>query len=265
MARHFRGEADFQYHYSVKWKDLSPKKRAAVLSCVVFGLFFLGILMLTSRYLIGAAGLTAVIFWYLPLVTVYVAKLKGRQRMVPALMAVIGLAGEAGLFLGAAYLVRHGVTPVFLVLLCGIPLVLGFSISGACLFAAGMRRKKKWKTYSKPILATVVDYKVSVSGVLTPDEIRTGIYGTRGKARILSPILRYTVGNETYEGETESYFGENQVPQVGEQMEIHVNPVRPEEFLLELQRGGMLTGLGILLLVMGLVILMGAGILLAAF
>ena len=48
-------------------------------------------------------------------------------------------------------------------------------------------------------------------------------------------------------------------------MEIHVNPVRPEEFLLELQRGGMLTGLGILLLVMGLVILIGSRILLAAF
>lgn len=86
MSGYFKGESNFHYHYSVNLKELPFGKRVTAVLCVVLWVPFAALLFLTSHYLIGIMGLVGAIFIYIPLASMYIAGLRGRQRMVPLIM-----------------------------------------------------------------------------------------------------------------------------------------------------------------------------------
>lgn len=252
MSGYFKGESNFHYHYSVNLKELPLGKRVTAVLCVVLWVPFAALLFLTSHYLIGIMGLVGAIFIYIPLASMYIAGLRGRQRMVPLIMLGVGVLAEIGVLSGATYLAENGFTAKFMAAVSFGSLFLVFFIIGICFLWIGWRQSRKWKRCSRKVLATVVDYKQKKTGVMVADEITPGHYNSRRKTPVFSPILQYVVDGVAYEEKVDSYFGRGQLAEVGSQMEIHVNSENPREFILKLQKGGGMMVLGVLFLVIGL-------------
>lgn len=171
MSGYFKGESNFHYHYSVNLKELPLGKRVTAVLCVVLWVPFAALLFLTSHYLIGIMGLVGAIFIYIPLASMYIAGLRGRQRMVPLIMLGVGVLAEIGVLSGATYLAENGFTAKFMAAVSFGSLFLVFFIIGICFLWIGWRQSRKWKRCSRKVLAMVVDYKQKKTGVMVADEI----------------------------------------------------------------------------------------------
>ncbi len=71
-------------------------------------------------------------------------------------------------------------------------------------------------------MATVTEYKAIAIRLI--GEVAPGIQNPINDTKIYSPILQYELDGKTYRAESDSHFGKSQLPPVGQQLEIHVNP-----------------------------------------
>lgn len=250
MANHFRGES-VNTHVTVDWKDISLLGKIMVILCLVLFLAFCGLLFVPGMRKVGIAGLIAW-FIFLSVTCIYVGKLRGRQRIVPYILIAVSLLGEAGYLLVSAYVEKNGFTMGMFALIVCMVIFAGFFIPGICILAAGINRNKKWKTYSRTVMAAVVSYKNITTGMFEFDDIAPGLNNPVNNTTVYSPVIQYDVDGKTYTGETDSYFGSSQLPAVGQQIEIHVNPVNPNDFIMDLQKGGFFIAFGIMFIVVSL-------------
>lgn len=258
MAKYFRGESNYNVHYEVDIKDLSPLKKVMCILCFILWIPFAGFLFIPGMLKLGVVGLIAIGTLYIPFVCIYVPDLRGRQRTVPYILMSIGILGEIGYLLASAYIERHGFTLDVMVLICCVPIFLGFSIPGICMSVAGIKRNRKWKIYNRSVMATVVEYKKLSKRTFSFDNEVPGLNNPANQTIVYSPVIQYYADGRIYTGEVDSYFGKSQVPAVGEQIEIHVNPTNPNDFILQMQSGGMLIGMGISFIVVSIVaVIMG--------
>lgn len=253
MANHFRGES-VNTRVTVDWKDISFLGKIMVILCVVLFFVFIGLLFVPGM---GKAGIAGLIAWFifLSLTCIYVGKLQGRQRIAPYILIAAGILGETGYLLVSAYVEKNGFTIGLLVLICCTVIFAGFFIPGICILAAGIKRNRKWKTYSRTVMAAIVSYKNITTGMFEFDNIAPGLNNPVNNNTVYSPVIQYDVDGKTYTGETGSYFGRNQLPAVGQQIEIHVNPANPNDFIMVLQKGSFFIVFGLIFVVIGLVAL----------
>lgn len=245
MAKYFRGEYNFNAHYEIPFKDLPPLKKFLTVLCFILWIPFAVMLFIPEMRRIGIAGLIAAFGIYLPFICMYVPGMKGRERFAPCVIITIGVLGEAGYLLAASYVESHGFTMGLLAAICCIPIFLCFFIPGIGMLIAGTKRNKKRRLYSRTVMATVVDYKRQAVGIHLSRNIAPGVNNPMDQSVVFSPIIQYYVDGQLYTGETGSYFGAGQVPALGQQTEINVDPENPNNFIMRLQSGGMLVGMGI--------------------
>lgn len=248
MANYFFGESH-NAKVTVTFKDLTPLKKLLSVLLFVLWIPFAAFLFVPGLFQLGVAGLIAYGI-YIPAACIYIANLRGRQRIAPYILIAIGVLGEAGYLLVSAYLQTHKFTVQLLVAVVCIPIFLGFFIPGICILVIGIKRNKKWKTYSRTVMATVTEYKAIATKLI--GEVAPGIHNPINGTKIYSPILQYELDGKTYRAESDSYFGKSQLPPVGQQLEIHVNPANPNDYIMVLYQRGMLIAGGIAFLAVSL-------------